>query len=102
MLFESIVLISTIDIITTIGEHYFLEHYIVNRIEVSYTTFISNGGNTKELMIAQDVSDIFVLEYRIDPEKNIPQIQLKLEDVHLKVRYQVEDTKKRECTRDSK
>jgi len=26
MLFESIVLISIIDIVTTIGEHYFLEH----------------------------------------------------------------------------
>jgi len=53
-------------------------------------------------MIAQNVSDIFILQYRIDPDTNIPQISLNLEDIHLKVRYQVGDAIKWECTRDSK
>ena len=102
MLFESIVLILIIDIIATISEHYFLEHQIIDRIEVSYTIFIGNDGNTKWVMIAQDVSYIFILEYRIDQDKNIPQIPLKLEVIHLKVRYQVGGTIERECTCDSK
>ena len=38
-------------------------------IEVLYTTYIGNGGDTKEVVIAQDISYIFILEYRIDPDK---------------------------------
>jgi len=34
-------------------------------------------------VIAQDVSYIFILEYRIDQDKNMPQIPLKLEVIHL-------------------
>ena len=102
MLFESIVLISIIDIITTIGEHYYLEHYIVDKIEVSYTTFIGNGGNTKEVVITQDISGLFILQYRTNVGKNITQISLQLENTHLKVQYQVGDKIERKCTCDSK
>ena len=88
------------EILDNVALSYRLDEYISDRIELSYTTFIGDKGNTKNIKLDKDVN-VFGVLFRINADKDVPSIPLSLSDLHLKIRYQVGDIVEKECTCDS-
>ena len=97
LLFDDSRSIYSTDIINNIGDNCSLEPEVVERLELSYTSFIGSAGNTKEVVIG-DVTDIISICYRIDVSKEVAENPLKVHDINLKVRYQVGDIIERDYT----
>jgi hypothetical protein len=88
------------EIIGTISLYYGLEEYISDRMELSYTTYIGDKGNTKNIKLDNDIN-IFAVYFRMNTDKDVPSIPLSLNDLHLKIRYKMGDIVQKECTCDS-
>ena len=75
---------------------YGLDSAVTNFFELSYTTCIGNAGNTKEVKLANE-ANIFEVELRMDSNKNIHITPLTINDLKLKVRYNIFDKVDRDC-----
>ena len=78
-----------------------MDESIFDRLELQYTTYIGNAGNINVVKLDNDVN-IFEILFRTDAEKDLPESQLSINDVILKVRYILGDEIEKDCSCDSK
>ena len=91
---------SCTDIIDGIAVFYGLDNTATDMLELSYTTFIGNGDNTKEVKLENE-ANIDEVEFRMDSNKDIPVTPLTVDDLKLKFRYQIGNIVDRGCSYDS-
>ena len=96
-LFESDAHLLVSEIITQISQTYALDDCVSDRLELQYSTFIGNAGNTKVVKLENE-NNIFDIFFRTDVDKDLPESTLTLQDLTLKVRYIVGDEIERDCS----
>ena len=99
-LFEGKLVLSADEIITTVSEFYDLDEVVSTRLEVSYTSFVGNSGNTKDIKLC-GVTNVFEYYVQITRDKDLDKIPITVNDLKLKVRYCAGDYIIRDCSCDS-
>ena len=88
------------DVVELISVTYNLDAHIQDRMEVFYITKIGNNGNTKKIVL--DRCQFFdECKIRDKDDKNVPERNVILSDVHLQVRNFVGDAVEDDCSCDS-
>ena len=98
--FTDITGLSCSNIIGIVAEHCFLDYAIGDCIELTYCLFIRGGGNTKNVKLSHE-NILNTIYFRNNSVKALPEIQLDINDLMIKIRYKIGDVIERECTRDS-
>ena len=93
--------LSALEVKRIVADHFALDAAVVDRLELSYTTFIGENENTKNCVI-ENTTYLDTIEYRVNADKSVPAVPLQLVDLKLKVRYKVDDIIERDTTCDSK
>ena len=70
------------EILTQIYINYALDESIYDRLELQYTTYIGNAGNTKVVKLENE-ANIFDIFFRTDADKNLAESKLSIHDVTL-------------------
>ena len=89
-LFDTSTLLSVVECVSTITLNYGIEGSIDDRLELSYTTFVGAGGNTRNVRLINE-DNIFQIDFRMYTDKNVPLVLLTFDGVHIKVRYSMGD-----------
>lgn len=82
--------ILVLEIIVEVATFYKMEDVVMDRIELKFDTFIGNAGNSKVAKLDYD-DNIFDMKFRTNKDKNIPEMPLSINDINLRVRYQIGD-----------
>ena len=88
------------DLIVFLEHTYHLDEYITERLEFYYETKIGNAGNTKKIVMDDDVT-YEDCDIRTETDKSVPTRKVTIQDVNVQVRNRVGDEVQEDCTCDS-
>ena len=88
------------ELLMLIGEHYELDDFVYERLELSYKTLCGNKGNKKSVIIDKNksITDYKMRTHETNTNETRP---VELDDLTLRVRYKQGDMIERDCSCDS-